>query len=253
MPAVSWNSITDLMDQATSVASQSINPAPVPTPAPVPAPMPMTTQDLVEAYSQPAAQMAPTIPQWENVLPWQNVWGGMEPTMMQAAFGQVTPEVMRNYLGAYRDYMSGMASSGGGRFGRGWGGVGSLQASAERQRKESAADYMTQYEQAVREWYDRTGEEYRRAREAGDVYDYTVPTWEEFHKQVSPMSAPSMQEDWMISPFTGGYSYQPPTQGPSQSAVQPMGLYGETRAPRVNRRSMIREERPAEPSKSSYF
>ena len=47
--------------------------------------------------------------------------------------------------------MGNMASSGAGRFGRGWGGVGSLQASTERERGNQITNWADKIQ---REWYE---------------------------------------------------------------------------------------------------
>jgi len=183
-------------------------------------------QSLAKQYAAPVKKLAPKIPQWENVLPWEKLWGGVEQPMTEAAYSQVTPELQRQYKGALRNYMAGMAGSGGGQFGRGWGGVGDLQARAERQRKEQASNWLDTYRNTMKEWYGQTGQQYEKARSGGTQYDYKVPTWQEMAKQVAPMGGtPQTGSQWMQSPFIGN---QPMTQQPVQ-AQQPAQAQWPTR------------------------
>lgn len=137
-------------------------------------------QSIASQYAQGAADQAPTIPSWQAELPWESLKSQFQPQFEGSAQQFVAPEVNRQYKQSARDYMNNMASVGGGRFGRGWGGVGSLGATAQRSLKEQMLDYVNQYNSALGEWYGKTGEEWGKAATAGNVYDYNVPSYAEF-------------------------------------------------------------------------
>jgi hypothetical protein len=134
---------------------------------------------LVEDYAQLGKEAAPTIPQFQNVLPWQQVEKQWLPGMQATGRQYVLPEVQRELNKDLQEYRMGMASVGGGRFGRSLGGIGGLQAAAERNAKEQVQDYITSQMGALKGlWYDPLREDYNRARDAGDVYgNINVPTW----------------------------------------------------------------------------
>jgi len=155
-------------------------PTPKPVAKPVTAKPVLTPIPIAQQYAEPAVKQAPSIPQWENVLPWEKLKSQFQPYFQGAAEGYVGPEVQRQYRQNLINYMNNLASSGGGRFGRGLGGTGSLASDAQRSLQEQMLDFQNQYNQALQGWYSGTGSAYGKARDAGDVYNYKVPTYAEF-------------------------------------------------------------------------
>jgi len=159
----------------------------VSAPTPVPTQQP-TAQSIAEQYTQSirdqAAKIA-SIPTFQQALPFEDAWRGMVPQATAAAASQIDPELMRNYKGQYLDYMTGMASSGGGRFGRGLAGVGDLKAATERSRNAQLQDWLSQYQQGYRSlFYDPAREAWDTSRTQGKAPDQgltKIPTWEDLY------------------------------------------------------------------------
>ncbi len=141
-------------------------------------------QTLAQQYTDPLTgqlKNAAEIPQYENVMPFYDAWGRMVPQATQAAASQVNPEAQRVFNQAYKDYMSGMTSSGGQRFGTGLAGVGSLRASAERDRQAQLQDWLNSYQTGYKElFYNPSRDAWNTARTQAnfDSTQYQIPTWE---------------------------------------------------------------------------
>jgi len=181
-------------------------PAPPPRPGAgtreLPAPPPRPEPSLAERYAAPGVEAAPKAPPFSKVMPFYGAWERLQPQAESAALQQINPELMRQHGQANRQYMQGMASSGGGRFGRGWGGVGGLKAEAERQRKGMLQDYLGAYREGFQKlFYDPSEQAWTRAMTQGTAGEMpTVPTWDEFSKQYGTMYGAPKQES---SPFIG--------------------------------------------------
>jgi len=123
---------------------------PAPKPATKPAPTPAKKSTIADDYAKGGVEAAPTIPQFENVLPWQNVQQGWLSDMRAVGQQYVMPDIQRDLSRDMQEYMMGMASAGGGRFGRAWGGTGGLQAAAQRSAEEQTQDWVSNQMGAVK-------------------------------------------------------------------------------------------------------
>ena len=84
-------------------------------------------------------------PGFQEMLPIEQAWGQLSPTVEQNVQDIVNPFIQRDLNEAQRNLMNTMASQGQGRFGRGLGQVGSVQANYERQRKAMLEDMSNTY------------------------------------------------------------------------------------------------------------
>ncbi len=160
-------------------------------PQTTPASTPAST-DLATGYAQTgvtAGQNASATPQFESVMPFYDAWGRMLPQATDAANSQINPESVRNFNSQYNDYMSGMTSAGGQRFGRALGGVGDLKASAERDRQGQLQDWLNQYQQGYKEiFYNPSRDAWNSAITQGSTPDQTlkeIPTWDKAYQTLS--------------------------------------------------------------------
>lgn len=92
-------------------------------------------------------------------MPYYDSWEQLEPFARQQAASMVNPEAMRQFDQAQQGYMSGMASSGGGRFGRAWGGMGGMEAEAERNRQAQMQDLVNLYQQGYTDMFYNPAQE----------------------------------------------------------------------------------------------
>ena len=158
-------------------------------PTPPPAAPPQTS--LADQYAQPGvdAGLATNVPSFQEALPFYDAWGALQPHALQSAESQVNPEAMRDYSRSYRDYMSGMTSSGGQRFGRALGGVGDLKAASERNRLASVQDWLGQYQQGFKDlFYNPSESAWNQAITQGKAPDQSLtnmPTWEDLYGKMS--------------------------------------------------------------------
>jgi LysM repeat protein len=168
--------------------------APAPAPAPVqevqqqvqqPA---ITEADLAAEYTRGMREQAEkiaAIPTFQQTLPFYKAWESMVPQATSAAASQINPELMRNYKSQYQDYMTGLTSSGGQRFGRGMAGIGDLKASTERSRQGQLQDWLNQYQQGYKSlFYEPSAESWDKARTQGQAPDQNlakIPTWDEVY------------------------------------------------------------------------
>lgn len=171
-------------------------------PAPKKKPVPKK-KSIAEDYVPDDVAPSKDIPQFENVLSRQELINQMAPTVREQAAAEVTPELVRNYTRNYRDYMGGLAQQGGGRFGRALGNVGAMQADYNRRRGEQMQDWMNTFNTGVGTWYSGVRDQYNKARDAGNVYDVKVPTWQDFTKQQGYDPNIASQYGYSSSPFVG--------------------------------------------------
>lgn len=142
--------------------------------------------NLAQQYA--SSQIQPyNSPLFSEVLPFTKAWEAIAPQAKSAGVSQINPEAMRQYNTQYQGYMNDMASSGGGRFGRAWGGVGSLQAESERQRQASIQDWLNQYQQGYKQlFYDPSQQAWDSAITMGKAPNQTLkqtPTWDQLYGQ----------------------------------------------------------------------
>jgi LysM repeat protein len=143
---------------------------------------------LAEEYTRSIREQAEkvaAIPTFQETLPFYEAWQGMVPQATQAASSQINPELMRNYKSQYRDYVTGMTSSGGQRFGRALGGIGDLKAATERSRQGQLQDWLNQYQQGYKSlFYDPSKEAWDASRTQGKAPDQAlanIPTWDDVY------------------------------------------------------------------------
>lgn len=142
---------------------------------------------LYRQYTDPLTgqvKSASEIPQYENVMPYYEAWEQMLPAATDAATSQINPESMRQYQSQYRDYMGGMTSAGGERFGRGLSGVGTLKAESERNRQAQLQDWLGAYQKGYNTlFYEPSRDAWNKARTqvqpGGTMQQATIPTWED--------------------------------------------------------------------------
>lgn len=145
-------------------------------------------QTLAQQYTDPLTgdiMAASEIPQFQNVLPFYESWGKIQPGALLAAESQIRPEAMRQYNSMYNDYMSGMASAGGQRFGTGLAGVGNLKAASSRDYNAMMQDWLGQQRSGFENlWYNPSMDAWNKARTqvkpGGTMEAINIPTWEEY-------------------------------------------------------------------------
>jgi hypothetical protein len=87
-----------------------------PAPAPV---QQVVTQPLATQYAAPGVAAGTAVgPSFQETLPFADAWGRMIPQVTLASESQINPEAQRQFKSQYGDYMSGMTSAGGQRFGQ---------------------------------------------------------------------------------------------------------------------------------------
>lgn len=149
-------------------------------------------KNLATQYAQTgvnAGNVASQTPQFESVLPFYDAWNRVVPQASLSAASQINPELMRNYKSQYNDYMTGMTSAGGERFGRGLSGLGELKAATERNRQSQMQDWLNQYQQGYKElFYDPSRTAWNTAITQGKAPDQAltnIPTWEDAYGELS--------------------------------------------------------------------
>lgn len=141
-----------------------------------------TQQTLANQYAEMAgAKNVYKGPVFSEVLPLQKAWDQFDPLAQQEAEAQINPFVNRQLRQDSRNMYAGLASSGGGRFGRAMGGIGSLQADAERNRNAQIYDWKNTRRQGFEElFYNPSEKAFNRAIELGQTPTTPkVPTWNE--------------------------------------------------------------------------
>jgi len=141
-----------------------------------------TGSNLATQYAnQAGANLVSQNPVFSEVLPFEQVWKQMLPSAEAQAIQQVSPEIQRQLNTSLSNYYKGLAGRGGGMFG--FGGAGTLEAEAERNKKSQTMDWLNQGQSAVREWYDNTATSYNKGLELGNVGNVpAIPTWSDFMK-----------------------------------------------------------------------
>lgn len=232
-----------LLDQ---IKKQNFPQAPAPAQPTVTAPQ-TTPTDLARQYTDPLTgqlKNAAEIPQYENVMPFYDAWGRMVPQATMAAESQINPESLRQYNSAYGQYMSGMTSAGGQRFGRALGEVGNIKATAERDRQAQLQDWLNAYQTGYKDlFYNPSRDAWNTARTQAnfDSKQYTIPTWndvyEKYNTAYGVQGAQTPQAGFNggspfyptqpSSPQYGGGYQQPaqPAQPPSTTVTPPSGLW----------------------------
>lgn len=157
------------------------------------APKPTTPQlSVAEQYTKAITDQAnkiAAIPTFQQTLPFYDAWDRVAGQAGQAAASQIDPELMRTYKSQYGDYMSGLTSTGGQRFGRGLAGGGELKAATERSRNAQLQDWLSQYQQGYKSlFYEPASQSWDTARTSGIAPDQTLkqmPTWEDAYSKLS--------------------------------------------------------------------
>ncbi len=167
-------------------------------------------QGLAEGFAA-AGGSAPKTPTFEETLPYEKAWGQLAPTAYQSALQQVSPEIARQYDQAKRSYVTSLANTGGGRFGRAVGGLGNVWAESERDKKAQAQDWTNLYEQGFNTlWWDPSETAWNTAMTQGKTPTMpTVPGWQQYanmYNSANPESLiPSMTQSQKSDSFRGLY------------------------------------------------
>jgi hypothetical protein len=167
-----------------------------PAPAPQPAVAAAPQQTLAQQYTDPLTQSlkyAAEIPMFQEVVPFMDFWKErLEPGALQTGQQLMKPEVMRQYNEANRDYMSGMTSAGGQRFGRALGELGNIKAASGREYNALLNDWTNQQRTGWENlWYNPQRDIWNKGitqAKPGSVYgqDLKIPTWEENWQKYAP-------------------------------------------------------------------
>lgn len=181
-----------LLDQIKKKNYGSLTPAPAAQPAAPVAPQ----QTLAQQYTNPLTQQlayAKEIPMFQEVVPFMDFWEQrLQPGAMQTGQQLLKPEVMRQYNEANRDYMSGMTSAGGQRFGRALGELGNIKAASGREYNALLNDWTNQQRTGWENlWYNPQRDIWNKGitqAKPGSVYgqDLKIPTWEENWQKYAP-------------------------------------------------------------------
>lgn len=152
---------------------------------PMPRPMPPQTNLAQDFANMAGANNVYKGPLFSQVLPFYQAWQKLLPTVQQEGATQINPFIQRALGQQTRAYNTGLATTGGGRFGRGVGGVGSIQAEMERQRKSQLQDWTNTQQQGFQNlFYNPTEQAWNRAAELGqNPKTPEIPTWDQFTKQ----------------------------------------------------------------------
>ena len=178
-----------LLEQIKKQNFPQVKPAPAPAAQPVVATAAAPAQTLAQQYADPLTgqiKSAAAIPQYENAMPFYDAWNRMVPQATMAAESQINPEAQRQFKSQYGDYMSGMTSAGGQRFGQGLAGVGNLRAAAERDRQAQLQDWLNSYQTGYKElFYNPSRDAWNSARTQAnfDSTQYQVPTWDDVYNK----------------------------------------------------------------------
>ena len=169
-----------------------------------------TGGNLADQYSKGGVESAPAtdIPIAAEELPeadWQRM---VMPMAYEFGRAEVQPYIQRQLDRDLQDYMMGMANVGGGRFGRAWGGTGTLQSEAAQN-----LDYQSKlmgenmYSGMFQPMYQEWEKQWNKAKNAGNVYgSLNVPTIEE---ALAGTSNPALMQ---YKDYTNSYSA--PTTSP---------------------------------------
>lgn len=161
--------------------------APKKTAAPAAAP------SLALQYTDPITgqvKQASAIPQFENVMPFYDAWSRMIPQATSSAQSQIQPEVNRTLKSNYNDYMGGLTSSGGQRFGQGLAGVGNIKAASGRDYNAQLQDWLSSYRTGYQDlFYNPSRDAWNTSRtqmQPNQVLEAPkIPTWEDLYGQMN--------------------------------------------------------------------
>jgi hypothetical protein len=234
-----------LLDQ---IKKKNFPQAPAPAPQPAATPTATPQQTLAQQYTDPLTgqlKSAAEIPQYENVMPFYDAWGRMIPQATIAAESQINPESLRNYNSAYGQYMSGMTSAGGQRFGRALGEVGNIKATAERDRLSQLQDWLNAYQTGYKDlFYNPSRDAWNKARtqvKPGGTMEATpaIPSWDDVYQKYNAaygvQGAQTPQAGFVggspfyptqPSPPRYGGVYQPPKQTTGGASYEPWTMEG---------------------------
>ena len=143
-------------------------------------------QKILAGNYADAGGTAPKAPVFGEVLPYEQAWGTLKPSVQQEANQQVNPSIQRGLSSQLRNLNLNLAGSGAGRFGRALGQGGDLKASAEQDRKAQVIDWMTERENQFNNlWYKPTQESWTSGMTQGNTQkslqdQLRVPTWDDF-------------------------------------------------------------------------
>jgi len=118
-------------------------------------------------------------------------WSYLNPQARASALEVVQPEILRNYNTANRGITSNLAQTGGGRFGKGWGQTGTLQAQTMQNQEAQVQDFTNQYKQGFKDlWYDPTLESWTKSITTPGanlpITDPATQTWAGFTANNAP-------------------------------------------------------------------
>lgn len=145
-------------------------------------------------------------PVFSEVLPFQQAWNQMLPTVEQEGSAQINPFINRQLRQQSSDFYNQLASQGGGRFGAARGGIGTVQADMEKQRRAQMLDWIAQRQQGFQElFYNPAQDAFNRAIELGKTPTAPrVPTYQElFSGGYDPSKSYNTVEQSPLSQYTG--------------------------------------------------
>jgi len=143
------------------------------------------TTNLAEQYSnQAGANKTYKGPVFSQVLPFQNAWSSLLPTVEAEGASQINPFIQRDLNAQSRGFLNQLASTGGGRLGRATGGLGEIQAGAERDRKAQLLDWINQRKSGFENlFYNPSRDAFNNAIELGQTPTTPkIPTYGDFAK-----------------------------------------------------------------------
>ena len=145
-------------------------------------PAPAKKKPIAEQYTAATGGAPKQTKTFGEVLPYAQAWKKLQPGAAASAAQQVGSEIQRAYNSAVRNYMNSMAGAGGGRFGRALGGVGSIWAQSERDRKAQELDWVNQYERGFQDlFYNPSQEIWANAMTTGGTGKAPeMPSWDQF-------------------------------------------------------------------------
>lgn len=158
-------------------------------------------------------------PLFSEILPYEKAWGMMLPAVQQEAASLIDPFIERDLRSATRSYMNDLAGSGGGRFGRGVGGVGNIFAQSEQNRKAQMEDFINAREQGFEQGiYNPSEEAWMRAIDLGQSQKAKkIATYGQLAKQLgvernmdykAPTRSFSLSGGLQVSPYVDPSSWK---------------------------------------------
>jgi len=163
-----------------------------PAPQPVAQPAAQPAQPIADQYAAQgvaAGQAVSARPSFQEAMPFYDAWGRLAPQATLAAESQVNPEMVRQYKAQSGDYMRGMTSAGGQRFGTGLAGLGEMKAAAERERNAQLQDWLGAYQKGYKElFYSPSETAWNLATTQAPNQDLLkIPTWADVYDKYNTM------------------------------------------------------------------